>query len=67
MTSDFDVRFGSLADIGDLIGNVCSTPQTGHKLMGKQQILRFKPAPRFEQAGGEPSERIENRKHRSQS
>jgi hypothetical protein len=29
--------------------------------MAKQQILRFKPAPRFEQGGGEPSERMEDR------
>jgi len=35
--------------------------------MAEQQILYLKPAPRFEQVGGEPSERMQDRKHHSQS
>jgi len=42
-------------------------PQSDGQLMAQQQILRLKPAPRFEQVGGEPSEGMQDRKHHSQS
>jgi len=34
--------------------------------MAEQQILCLKPAPRLEQVGDEHSERVQDRKHRSQ-
>jgi hypothetical protein len=34
--------------------------------MADKQILCLKPAPRFEQVGGEPSERMQDRKHHTQ-
>jgi hypothetical protein len=34
--------------------------------MAEKQILSLKPAPRLEQVGDEPSERVQDRKHRSQ-
>jgi hypothetical protein len=34
--------------------------------MAEKQILSLKPAPRFEQVGDEHSERVRDRKHRSQ-
>ena len=44
-----------------------SDPTKGDiELMTKKQILRFKPAARLEQVGDEHSERVEDRKHRSQ-
>jgi hypothetical protein len=36
------------------------------ELMAEQQILSLKPAPRLEQVGDEHSERMQDRKHRSQ-
>jgi hypothetical protein len=42
-------------------------PQSDSQLMAEQQILCLKAAPRLEQVGGEPSERMQDRKHRSQS
>jgi hypothetical protein len=41
--------------------------RTDGELMAKKDILCLEPALRFEQVGGEPSERMEDRKHRSQS
>ena len=41
-------------------------PQGDVELMAKKQILSFKPAPRLEQVGDEHSERVQDRKHRSQ-
>jgi hypothetical protein len=40
--------------------------QSDSQLMPEQQILCPKPASRAEQVSGEPSERMQNRKHRSQ-
>jgi hypothetical protein len=36
-------------------------PQSDGELMAEKQILCLKPAPRFEQVGGEPSERMQDR------
>ena len=36
------------------------------ELMAEKQILSFKPAPRLEQVGDKHSERMQDRKHRSQ-
>jgi hypothetical protein len=41
-------------------------PQDDIELMTKKQILRFKPAARLEQVSDKHSERVEDRKHRSQ-
>jgi hypothetical protein len=40
-------------------------PHSDGQLMAEKQILNLKPAPRFEQVGGKPSERVQDRKHRS--
>ena len=42
------------------------TPQRDVKLMTKEKILGFKPQPRLEQVGAEHSERVQDRKHRSE-
>jgi hypothetical protein len=41
-------------------------PQSDGQLMAEKQILSLKPAPRLEQVGDEHSERVQDRKHRSQ-
>jgi hypothetical protein len=41
------------------------TPQGDAELMTEKQVLGFKPAPRLEQIGDEHSERVQDRKHRS--
>ena len=41
------------------------TPQGDAELMTEKQVLGFKPAPRLEQVGDEHSERVQDRKHRS--
>jgi len=41
-------------------------PQSDGELMAEKQILSFKPAPRLEQIGYKHSERVQDRKHRSQ-
>ena len=41
-------------------------PQGDIELMAEKQVLGFKPAPRLEQVGDEHSERVQDRKHRSQ-
>jgi hypothetical protein len=41
-------------------------PQSDGELMTEKQILGFKPAPRLEQVGDEPSERVQDHKHRFQ-
>jgi hypothetical protein len=41
-------------------------PQSDGELMTEKQILGFKPAPRLEQVSDEHSERVHDRKHRSQ-
>jgi hypothetical protein len=41
------------------------TPQGDAELMTEKQVLGFKPAPRLEQIGDEHSERVQDRKPRS--
>src|SRR5260370_5743204 len=41
-------------------------PQGDAELMKKKQVLGLKPAPRLEQVGDEHSERVQDRKHRSE-
>ena len=41
-------------------------PQSDAQLIAEKQILGFKPSPRLEQIGDEPSERVQDHKHRSQ-
>lgn len=42
------------------------TPQGDAELMTKETVLGFKPQPRLEQVGDEHSERVHDRKHRSE-
>jgi hypothetical protein len=42
------------------------TPQGDTELVAEQQVLGLKPAPRFEQIGDEHSERVHDRRHRSE-
>ena len=41
-------------------------PQSDVELMTEKQVLGLKPAPRLEQVGEEHSERVQDRKHRSE-
>jgi hypothetical protein len=41
-------------------------PQSDGQLMAEKQILSLEPAPRLEQVGDKHSERVQDRKHRSQ-